>query len=51
MKKAMYKQPQTDVLTLHTAEYMMLGPVSPGTPTDPGDPPGAHAPKRGDIIP
>ena len=50
MKKNMYKQPQTEVLTIHS-EYMMLDPVSPATPTDPSSPPGAHAPKRGDLIP
>ena len=49
MKKNMYIQPQTEVLSINS-EYLMQGvTVSPGgTPPDEGP---AHAPKRGEAIP
>jgi hypothetical protein len=52
MEKKMYKQPKTEVLGVNS-EYLMQGiSVSPGTPTDPTNPPGAGLPgRKGDFIP
>ena len=46
----MYKQPQTEVMNLKTASLMQGVSVSPGTPTDPNNPPAPGMPRRGDII-
>jgi hypothetical protein len=52
MKKKMYKQPTTEVLSVNS-EYLMTGiSVSPGTPSSTTDPPEVHMPgRRGDMIP
>lgn len=50
MEKKMYKQPKTEVLGVD-GEYLMTISVSPGSVTDPSNPPGAGMPGRGDIIP
>jgi hypothetical protein len=52
MKKKIYNQPESQVITLNT-EYLMQGiSVSPGAPTDSSNPPDVHVPgRRGDLIP
>ena len=47
----MYKKPTTEVMNLQTARLMDQVVVSPGSVTDPSNPPQVNAPKRGDLIP
>jgi hypothetical protein len=49
--KKMYSKPNTEILDLN-GDCLMQGSlsVSPGTPTDPSNPPGAGMPKRGTPI-
>jgi hypothetical protein len=51
MRKNMYIVPKTEVLTVNSEHLMQGISVSPGSVTDPSNPPGAGMPGRGDIIP
>ena len=46
----MYSKPNTEILDLNGDCLMQGMSVSPGAPTDPSNPPGVHAPRRGTPI-
>ena len=52
MKKNMYIEPKTEVLSVNTEHLMQGITVSPGSPTDPSNPPAVGMPgRKGEIIP